>query len=126
MLIEWVSYNDETVIMWNSVETKDGAYHKIFQQAPQPLTETNDLSDGSTFYYAMSKRPNMVWRTGGHHDLRDLWAGTGSLPGEEDTKFRAISDNYPVFAFSVDLGNITRTTEPIVWAIGQDQDPAIL
>lgn len=33
--------------------------------------------------------------------------------------------DYPVFAMSHDLGNISSTSEPIVWAIGFVQSPAI-
>ena len=38
---------------------------------------------------------------------------------------RIQSAGFPVFAFSVDLGTITKTSAPVVWALGHDQDPAV-
>ena len=41
-----------------------------------------------------------------------------SLLNTLDTNFRAISDAWPVFAFSVDLGTVTTNSNPAVFAIG--------
>jgi Domain of unknown function (DUF5127) len=51
----------------------------------------------------------------------------GLLNGQQDTNFRSINNNLPVFAISRDLGTIQSTVglDPIVWAIGYTTDPAI-
>lgn len=42
-----------------------------------------------------------------------------------DTTFRAIQSNFPIFAISRDLGTISATQAPVVWAVGYTIDPAI-
>jgi hypothetical protein len=33
--------------------------------------------------------------------------------------------NFPVLGISYDLGSISATSQPVVWAIGQTRDPAV-
>lgn len=48
------------------------------------------------------------------------------LPNTQDTNFRAVSDDWPVFAFAVDLGTVSTTaTVPTVFSIGHFRDPAV-
>lgn len=42
----------------------------------------------------------------------------------QDTKFRRVSDRWPVFGFAHDLGNVT-VSQPVIISIGHVRDPAI-
>jgi len=43
-----------------------------------------------------------------------------------DTNFRAISDDWPVFAFSHDLGDVSSTpSDPVVVPVGHVRDPGV-
>ncbi|TFY75004.1 hypothetical protein EWM64_g9009 [Hericium alpestre] len=42
-----------------------------------------------------------------------------------DPDFRPISNPYTVFAIAADLGTISSTQRPVVWAIGLTRDPAL-
>ena len=65
------------------------------------------------------------YRTGFADDCRNLFAAKGALDNSQDTNFRVITQNYPVFAFAYDLGSITATSGPKVFAAGFVRDPAI-
>jgi len=67
----------------------------------------------------------MTFQTGRDVTLRAQFMNTGKLLGSLDTNFRAIRDNWPVFAFAKDLGPVKGESEPVVFAIGHIRDPAI-
>ena len=58
-------------------------------------------------------------------ETRSNFTRNGNLNGQQDPILRPISDKFPVFAISRDLGNIQATNDPVVWAIGYTTDPAI-
>jgi hypothetical protein len=48
------------------------------------------------------------------------------LANTQDTNFRAVSDDWPVFAFAKNLGTVSSTaTAPVVFSVGHVRDPAI-
>lgn len=58
--------------------------------------------------------------------LRPGFIATGVLNNTVDTRFRAINDSWPVFAFAHDLGVVTATqTSPVVYTIGHVRDPLV-
>lgn len=57
--------------------------------------------------------------------MRGQFIANGSLSNTQDTNFRAIDDNYPVFGFAKDLGTVTSATDPVIFSIGLVRDPAI-
>lgn len=67
-----------------------------------------------------------TYQTGADTIVRGYFAAQGTLDNTEDTSFRAISDDWPVFAFAEDLGTVTSTaTSAQVFSIGHFRDPAI-
>lgn len=58
-------------------------------------------------------------------DLRAQFINNGKLNNTQDSNFRAIQDNWPVFAFAHDLGAVIATTIPVVVSVGHVRDPAI-
>jgi hypothetical protein len=85
----------------------------------------------------------MTVQTGPDPATHDQFHQNGQLSGTQDTKFPTVSSrglrspltstifsqhrssNFPVFAISVDLGPITGTTCPIVWALGLVQNSVL-
>lgn len=57
--------------------------------------------------------------------MRAQFISNGTLQNTLDTNFRAINDNWPVFGFAKDLGNVTGATDAAVFSIGLVRDPAI-
>lgn len=56
---------------------------------------------------------------------RGSFVANGTLDGQVETNFRAISFQFAVFAISCDLGTIQTTQAPVVWTVGYTTDPAI-
>ncbi|KAI0958924.1 hypothetical protein AcV7_004605 [Taiwanofungus camphoratus] len=122
---EWMSGNRSALVNWTTIATDSSAlYHKIQLQSPEPFTEILDQAEDGTAYFAMASTPDMTWQTGGS-SVRPQFAAVGSLLNTQDTGFRGISNDFPVFAISVDLGTITSTQSPVVWSVGYVRDPVI-
>ena len=68
---------------------------------------------------------SFTYRTGFADNSRDQFATKGVLENGQDTNFRPITKDYPVFSFAYDLGSITATSAPLVFAAGFVRDPAI-
>ena len=66
-----------------------------------------------------------TYRTGFADDCRNLFANKGVLDNNQDTNFRVITQDFPVFSFAFDLGSIKATSQPKVFAAGFVRDPAI-
>lgn len=66
-----------------------------------------------------------TYQTGADVTVRAQFVNNGRLPNTQDTAFRAIQDNWPVFAFAHDLGSINAATAPVVFSVGHIRDPAI-
>ena len=67
-----------------------------------------------------------TWQTGQDVVVRAQFINNGALANTADTNFRAVSDDWPVFAFAHDLGSVTTATDPTLYVVGHIRDPAIL
>jgi hypothetical protein len=56
---------------------------------------------------------------------RGQFARNGSLDNQQESSFRSISDRFPVFAISRDLGTIQATQASVVWTVGFTTDPVV-
>lgn len=57
--------------------------------------------------------------------VRTQFITSSGLLNTQDQNFRAIQDNWPVFALAHDLGQINEETPPILYSIGHVRDPAV-
>jgi hypothetical protein len=72
----------------------------------------------SVFLCDVPNRPRYV--------VRSQFINNSVLANTEDTKFRAVSNNWSVFAFAHDLGTVSTTsTVPAIHTVGHVRDPAI-
>lgn len=67
----------------------------------------------------------MTHQSGADVDVRGQFSSNGVLSNTADTKYRAISDKWPVFAFSYDLGNVSSKPVDTLFSLGLTQDEAI-
>ena len=63
-------------------------------------------------------------RSGRDEDVRKSFVSTGKLDGSADTNYRPINDNWPVFGFARDLGDVT-TAQNVLFTINLAQDLAV-
>ncbi|KAK7045322.1 hypothetical protein VNI00_007571 [Paramarasmius palmivorus] len=122
---EWLSEDSGDTISWNTTISSSIVFHTA-QRMPsdKPEAATYIAHDGM-LYYASLTSSGMTWQTGGHYALRAWFLTQGRLNNTQDTNMRNISDNFPVFAFANDLGLISSTSQPVVWAIGYVHIPVI-
>ncbi|KAL0949421.1 hypothetical protein HGRIS_009482 [Hohenbuehelia grisea] len=121
---EWVSGDNSLGVNW-STTTGSTLVHQVQLQNPARYTEINDHTQYGSAYYATTNRAGTTFQTGPDVTLRAQFVNNGKLLNTQDTNFRAISDNWPVFAFAHDLGSITGASTPVVISVGHARDPAV-
>ncbi|PCH43428.1 hypothetical protein WOLCODRAFT_36245, partial [Wolfiporia cocos MD-104 SS10] len=124
---EWLSGNRSALVRWGTTTNQQSVYHEASLQSPTPFGEyetSGQAEDGSVFY-AMSQISGVTYQTGRDQDVRGTFESNGSLLDTQDTNFRAISDDFPVFAIAVNLNTISSTANPVVWALGYVRNPVI-
>jgi len=67
----------------------------------------------------------MTWQTCSSISCRGNFTSRGKLENSSDTDFRVLWDRWPVQAFALDLGNIRRTSNPLVFGLGLIRDPVL-
>ncbi|KAI9374110.1 hypothetical protein BJX61DRAFT_532670 [Aspergillus egyptiacus] len=122
---EWVSGDRSVIAQWDHGVTSDGvAYHKIYRQAPLSFSEHRDQTEWGDWYWATDDRGSLTYQIGTDFDVRWTFRESGRLDNTDDSDYRSISDNWPVFGFSHDLGSINSPTN-VLFSIGLAQFEAI-
>ncbi|PNY24276.1 Uncharacterized protein TCAP_05787 [Tolypocladium capitatum] len=123
---EWASGDNNAIIQWQTNSTAGVRYHKFFRQNQQPMSEINQIASWGNWYWATGDGlPGVSYQIGADADVRGQFLSKGSLTGNIDTGFRAVSDRWPVFALSRDLGSVGAVASSTLFTIGFTQDQAI-
>ncbi|KAF8585583.1 DUF1793-domain-containing protein [Ramaria rubella] len=124
---EWISGEDSLTEAW-STNTSSPSYviHSVHLQTPQSFTVVQNHIQDATAYYGTSSSGVVTWQTAQDVVARGHFMSSGQLTNTSDNNFRAVSTDFPVFAISTDLGTVTVSTGPVVFALGLIRDPAIL
>ena len=75
-----------------------------------------------------SQSSSTTFQSGQDTVVRGTFTSNGTLLNTQNTAFRAISDNWPVFGLARDLGTVSpksATGPAVVFSIGHVRDPAI-
>lgn len=54
-IVEWVSKEDGTLVVWNTTDKNDMIYHRVERQSPSPMVENGGIAEDATGYYATTK-----------------------------------------------------------------------
>ena len=103
---EWASSDESDVITWDATTTGRNRYWSVQLQTPDPLTEDTQMANWGSAIWGSPLAQNQTYQSGYAADVRDRFASAGSLAGTNDTGFRAVDDDQPVFAFASDLGPV--------------------
>lgn len=68
----------------------------------------------------------LTYQSGADVDVRGQFVNNGSLADTEDTDYRAINDDYPVFGFALDLGSVGSSSVESVFSINLAQGAAAI
>ena len=113
------------IAQWDYGTTSGGnAYHQVFRQTQQLLSESFDQAEWGNWYWATSGADSLSYQSGSDADVRGQFQINGTLADTKDTNYRAINDTYPVFGFANDLGSISGSTSTL-YTIGLCQEQAV-
>jgi hypothetical protein len=112
--ITWAPYSDASIRAWT-----------VQLQNQQPLTEQGQLAAWGNVTWVTPAASNLTYQSGQDIVVRGQFVNHGTLTNSDDTSYRAISDNWPVFAFSADLGQVSRQAVTMPLSIGQVRTPAV-
>ncbi|KAH6875974.1 hypothetical protein BKA58DRAFT_310214, partial [Alternaria rosae] len=123
---EWTSGDVAAVAEWSYGTTSDGiGYHKIWKQNQQTLSEVNDRAEWGNWYYSTEVIEGLSHKSGADSEVRDAFDNDGSLDNAEDSEFRPINAEWPVFGYALDMGSVGPAVKKQLYTIGLCQDDAI-
>ncbi|KAF1357478.1 DUF1793-domain-containing protein [Lizonia empirigonia] len=122
---EWVSGDVAVTARWDFGLTDDVVYHRLSRHDPQVFSEVNDRAEWGNFYYATDAKKGVTYQSGADNDVRGAFVSDGKLASSNDSNFRAINDNWPVFGYGIDLGSVGATSVSTLFSLGLCQDEAI-
>jgi hypothetical protein len=123
---EWASSDEPGVITWDATTTGSNRYWSAQMQTQDPLTENTQMANWGSAIWGSPLAKNLTYQSGYAADIRNQFATAGSLADTNDTDYRAINDNQPVFAFTTDLGTVTgHGGQSVRFTIGHVRTPLI-
>jgi hypothetical protein len=122
---EWATSTESAVITWDVTTTGCNQYWSVQRQTPDPLTESTQMANWGSAIWGSPRSDNLTYQSGYAADVRSQFATGGSLTGANDTDFRAVDDDQPVFAFASDLGSIGAFERSVRFAVGHVRTPLI-
>jgi Domain of unknown function (DUF5127)/Domain of unknown function (DUF4965)/Domain of unknown function (DUF1793)/Domain of unknown function (DUF4964) len=126
---EWCSGDDTQEITWApaSVPYRGGQLQTwtVELANQQPLTEQDQQAAWGTWVWATPATSNLTYQSGQDVVVRAQFVDNGKLGNTNDTDYRAIDDNWPVFGFAADLGTLGATPATIPLSIGLVRTPAV-
>jgi hypothetical protein len=91
----------------------------------QPLTEQDQLAAWGSIVWATPASARLTYQSGQDVVVRAQFVGNGTLTNSNDTSYRAIGNNWPVFGFCADLGQVGRPAVTVPLSIGLVRTPAV-
>ena len=110
---------------WSTTQKDEYVYHEFGLQTPQQFLEKNGRIEYGRGYHATVLKDGVSFATCSDNTCRANFATTGTPSPSQDMNFRKVSDEWPVMALSHDLKDMVRTTEPLVFIMGQSRDPLV-
>lgn len=100
-------------------------YHRFYRQDQQVFAENSDQASWGDWIYACN-HDDLTYSNGGvDTDVREAFINNGVLKNDLNTNFRAISDQYPVFAFALDLGSVKSSPASALFTLTLSQEQAV-
>ncbi|MHB1988146.1 MAG: glutaminase family protein [Acidimicrobiales bacterium] len=122
---EWASWVSSDEIVWETSQTS--ARHWSVQLARQrPLAEHAEMAAwGSAIFSTLAFGSSTSYESGSGASVRAGFAAAGRLSDRNDTTFRAIDRDAPVFALAHQLGSVGNEPVMAQWSLGHVETPAV-
>ncbi|KIW02103.1 uncharacterized protein PV09_06593 [Verruconis gallopava] len=127
---EWASGTPDATAQWETGEINNIVYHKIWRQTQIEFDESdkpsgNGMAEWGNVYWATDSSNSLTIQTGSDTNVRSTFIKMGKLDGSQDSNFRAINNNWPVFGFARDFGNVGMSVQSQLFTIGLLQQNAV-
>ncbi|KZT68277.1 hypothetical protein DAEQUDRAFT_337507 [Daedalea quercina L-15889] len=116
------------MMTWSSTQTSGMIYHQFQLQDPAAFQENDGQASDGTAYHAMAlgQNQNISWQTCEDTVCRPEFVLAGGVNSKNDNNtFRNITDDWPIFPISINLGSVASPSTPVVWTVGYVRDPSI-
>ncbi|KAJ3987661.1 hypothetical protein F5890DRAFT_1551238 [Lentinula detonsa] len=122
---EWLSTDHTVAINWTTT-AGDVLTHQSQLQNQTVYSESEDRILQGSIYYSTRNVDGATYQTGQSTVVRSYFINHGELANTRDTNYRAIDNDWPVFAFSRSLGEVTKDDpQYAVFSVGHVRDPVI-
>ena len=126
---EWCSADDGQQITWAPSQVGSGVQAlqvwSVQLANQQPLTEQNQQAAWGSTVWATPSGGGLTYQSGQDVVVRAQFVSNGKLANTNDTNYRAIGNNWPVFAFCADLGQVSGAAKTVPLSIGLVRTPAV-
>ncbi|CAL3968598.1 unnamed protein product [Diplocarpon coronariae] len=125
---EWVNptHNGEAVA-WSFINQNGVASHKSFQRVQSEFNADypDDAAHWGNWYWSTAAAASLTFQSGSDFTVRQNFLSNGILPNSQDSNYRAINLNWPVFAFANALGNVGTAPVTTLYTMNHAQQNAI-
>ncbi|KAH8111989.1 DUF1793-domain-containing protein [Phellopilus nigrolimitatus] len=122
---EWITGNVTLQAKWSAFQDNELVYLQMELASPGPYQEIDDHPQDATLYHSIKNSNSVSWQIGPADNIRSFFANGTGLNGQSEPTFHAVNFPYETLGIAVDLGSITTTNEPVVYAVGVVRDPVI-
>jgi hypothetical protein len=126
---EWCRGDDSQQITWSPSQVSyPGGTLQVWSAelaSQQPLTEQDQQAAWGSTVWATPASSGLTYQSGQDVVVRAQFVNNGKLTDGNDTSYRAISDDWPVFAFCADLGSLGSSAVTMPLSIGLARTPAV-
>ncbi|GJJ14574.1 hypothetical protein Clacol_008839 [Clathrus columnatus] len=105
---EWISGDLSLTAQWNTSIVNGIITHQVQLEDQTIFGEISDRAQYGSAFYSTSNAVT-TFQSGQDIIVRNQFVSAGVLSNTQDINFRAINDDWPVFGFVRDFGNISST-----------------
>ncbi|KAK4164467.1 hypothetical protein QBC43DRAFT_352959 [Cladorrhinum sp. PSN259] len=123
---EFASGDQSQIIQWDIGDSKDITYLHFFRQNQIEFAEAREIAAWGQWYLATRTTEGLSYQIGSDTTVRKNFENNQRLDNTVETNYRPVNDNWPVFAFAHDLGDVSGSNEvERLFTLGITQDRVI-
>ncbi|KAK4194579.1 hypothetical protein QBC40DRAFT_319021 [Triangularia verruculosa] len=122
---EWASGDNSQYIDWEFGTAENLYYLKFWRENQYIFHEDSEIASWGNWYLSTGFHDGLTWQIGQDTAVRNQFVGNLTLSNTQETDFRPVSENWPVFAFSHDLGDVKNDEIERIFTLGLIQDHVI-
>lgn len=77
------------------------------------------------WYFATANTSGLTFQSGADVTVRGNFVNGGALPNSQDTNYRPINQQYPVFGYAIDLGNVGSDSQSALFQLSLHQQNCV-